>query len=81
MSPIQEEGEKKSPRETCILLGRPPAERWRDLDSGSCVERGKLCFDDKGKLKQSNCEGESTEAKHSGGLTHSSDEVSVMERE
>jgi hypothetical protein len=33
------------------------------------------------KLKQSNCESESTEAKHSDGLTCSSEEVSVMEME
>ena len=81
MSPIQEEG-KKSPRETCLLLGRPPAERRRDLDSGSCAERGKLCFDEKReKLEQSDCESESTEARHSDGLTCSSDEISVTEME
>ena len=33
------------------------------------------------KLKQSHCESESTEAKHSDGLTRSSNEVSVMEME
>lgn len=33
------------------------------------------------KPKQSDCEGESTEAKHSDGLTRSSEEVSVMEME
>ena len=33
------------------------------------------------KLKQSDCESKSTEAKHSGGLTCSSDEISVMEME
>jgi hypothetical protein len=33
------------------------------------------------KLKQSNCESESTEAEHSDGLACSSDEVSVMEME
>jgi len=33
------------------------------------------------KLKQNHCESESTEAKHSDGLTRSSDEVSVMEME
>ena len=43
------QGRRKSPRETCLLLGWPPALRWRDLDSGSCAERGKLCFDEKGK--------------------------------
>ena len=33
------------------------------------------------KLKQETCESESTDAERSDGLTRSSDEVSVMERE
>jgi hypothetical protein len=31
-----------SPGRTCLLPGRPPALRWHEPDSGSCVERGNL---------------------------------------
>ena len=34
--------------DTCLLIRWSPAQRWHELDSGFCMERGNQCFDAKG---------------------------------
>ena len=73
---------------TCLLAMRQSSLRWHEFYPGFCMELGNLNMDvslfvnlppeewgkDKGKLR-------STDAVFRGGLTRSSDEVSVMETE
>ena len=70
-----------SPEGACLLSGRRPAERWHELDPGFCAERGNLPRRVgvlRENLKWRTHKRKSTDAEHGGGLTRSSDEVSVM---
>src|ERR1700693_6199652 len=58
------------------LPKRHPAFRWREAQSGSCMERENLAGDAKGKgASGSNREAESTDALERGGLPCGSDEA------
>ena len=79
MSLIQEEG--RAQEEPVYCLGGLRQRGGVNLIQALVWNVGNCALMKREKLKQNHCEGESTEAKHSDGLTHSSDEVSVMERE
>ena len=82
MSPIQEEGkEKEAQKKPAYCLGGLRQRGGVTLIQALVRNVGNCALMIREKLEQSDCEGESTEAKHSDGLTCSSDEVSVMEME
>ncbi len=65
--------------ETCLLVRRYPAQRWRELDLGSHAElRESVVAMSREKHKQRTCEAKSIEALHRGGQTRSSEEAAVM---
>ena len=67
---------------TCLLPRWRPAWRRRDLDLGSCVERGNLFSDVKGGAQMGGPhECQSTNAEDRGGAACISEEGSVMELE
>ena len=64
--------------ETCLLVRRYPAQRWRELDLGSHAElRETVVAMPREKHKQRTCEAKSIEALHRDGQTRSSEEAAV----
>jgi hypothetical protein len=65
--------------ETCLLVRRYPAQRWRELDPGSNVElRETVVAMSKRKAQAEDLRGRSIEALHRDGQTCSSEEADVM---
>ncbi len=83
VSLIQEEGKKKkeAQEKPAYCLSGLRQRGGVNLIQALVWNVGNYALMKREKLKQSNCESESTDAKHSDGLTHSSDEVSVIETE
>ncbi len=64
--------------ETCLLVRRYPAQRWRELDPGSYAElRESVVAMPREKHKQRTCEAKSIEALHRDGQIRSSEEAAV----
>ena len=64
--------------ETCLLVRRYPAQRWREFDPGSHAElRESVVAMPREKHKQRTCEAKSIEALHRDGQTRSSEEAAV----
>ena len=70
---------RKSPSGTCVLGGRPPAYRRRELILGCCTKRGNLSLRCEGRTSSGEPDKrESTDVEHRGGSIRSSVEVPVM---
>jgi hypothetical protein len=63
---------------TCLLTRRPPASRWRDLNSGPNVERGNQLVDAKREAVAEILRGKSIKAANWDELIRSSNETFVM---